>query len=117
MQPPIQVISVIIVIIVIICVFYNTKFSSRLDGVCRLSEHFRARPQEPNSLCPANRKYPWEAASGLCWRQWDYSVLIMSRDSPVTGLTATIPRGVGMVALCGMLTRGLWDGPVTSNAI
>ena len=35
--------------------------------------------------------------------------------SPVTGLTATVSRGLGMVALCGMSTRGLWDGTVTSN--
>ena len=31
------------------------------------------------------------------------------------GLTATVARGLWMVALCGMLTRGLWDGPVTCN--
>ena len=38
-----------------------------------------------------------------------------NRESPVTGLTATVPTGVGMDALCGMSTRGLWDGPVTYN--
>ena len=31
------------------------------------------------------------------------------------GLTATVLREVGMVALCGMSTRGLWDDPVTYN--
>ena len=36
-------------------------------------------------------------------------------ESPVQGLTATVLREVEMVALCGMSTRGLWDGPVTSN--
>ena len=44
MQPPSQ---VIIVIIVITCVIYNTKFSSRLAGVCRLSDRFELDPKNP----------------------------------------------------------------------
>ena len=42
-------------------------------------------------------------------------LFLSDHESPVQGLTATVLREVGMVALCGMSTRGLWDGPVTSN--
>ena len=61
---------------------------------------------------------PIENILGKLWSLLETLELFRSdRESPVTGLTATVPTGLGMVSLCGMSTRGLWDGPVTSNAI
>ena len=71
-------IIVIIVTIAITCVVSNTKFSSRLVGICRLSDRFqvRARPQEPNSLYGANRKGKLPVVPVTVLRTQVYSVPI-----------------------------------------
>ena len=47
---------------------------TRMVGIYRLSDPLRARPQETNSLCLANREYPWRACPSSCWRHWNHSI-------------------------------------------
>ena len=60
-------------IAIILLISTNFLFS-RMGGIYRLSDPLRARPQETNSLCLANQKYPWQACPSSCWRHWKHSI-------------------------------------------
>ena len=97
--------------IVLICT--NFLFS-RMVGIYRLSDSLRARPQETNSLCFANWKYPWQACPSSCWRHRNYSFQ-HAQTLAARNIRQQEKKEVGMAARCGMLIRGQWDGPVTSE--
>jgi len=67
------IVIIAIVAIIVILLWIPNCISSRMVGICWLSDRFRARPQETNPLCPANRKYPWQAACDPGRRHWNYS--------------------------------------------
>ena len=73
-KPLEMVIIVIILLIAIISLICTNFHFSRMVGIYRLSDPLRARPQETNSLCLANRKYPWQACPSSCWRHWNHSI-------------------------------------------
>ena len=70
--------------------------------------------QEPNSLCPANRKYPWELPVVPVG---DTGTIPLRSRFPCDGAYGDHTKGGGDG--CPLryvnLTRGLWDGPVTCN--
>ena len=72
-KPLEMVIIVIILLIAIISLICTNFHFSRMVGIYRLSDPLRARPQETNSLCLANRKYPWQDCSSSCRRHRNYS--------------------------------------------
>ena len=69
------IVIIAIVAIIVILLWIPNCISSRMVGICWLSDPFQARPQETNPLCPPNRKYPWQAAchGSPTRRHWNYS--------------------------------------------